>query len=432
MFANMELGWKSMLYLTLTGRNDWNSRLVNTAEESFFYPSVGLSGIVSEMVQLPQFISFLKVRGSFTEVGAPISASGLSKGTVTTPIIGGVIKETMIYPFEDFKAERTRSFETGVSMRLFNNISLEATWYKSNTFNQTFLGDLPESSGYEKVYLQAGDVQNKGWEVSLGYNGKIDKVGFSSTILYSKNTNLIKEMVEGFKHPLSPSLINIPEVHKDNGRVILKKGGTINDIYASQFLRKDSQGYVDIKEDGDFGLEQVSPVLLGKTTPDFTLGWNNTVSYKNFDLNFLFNGRFGGVVTSSTQAILDRFGVSKASADARDNGGVMIPNQGRVDAKKYYGIIATGDAPTSGYYLYSATNVRLQELTLSYTLPASVFNNAINGMTFSLIANNPLMIYCKAPHDPELTPSTGTYGQGNDYFMQPSVKSLGIGINIKL
>ena len=172
--------------------------------------------------------------------------------------------------------------------------------------------------------------------------------------------------------------------------------------------------------------------MLGKTTPDFTLGWNNTVSYKNFDLNFLFNGRFGGVVTSSTQAILDRFGVSKASADARDNGGVMIPNQGRVDAKKYYGIIATGDAPTSGYYLYSATNVRLQELTLSYTLPASVFNNAINGMTFSLIANNPLMIYCKAPHDPELTPSTGTYGQGNDYFMQPSVKSLGIGINIKL
>ena len=77
-FGNVELGWKSMLYLTLTGRNDWNSRLVNTNEESFFYPSIGLSGIISEMVQLPEFISYLKVRGSYTEVGAPVSRSGLT------------------------------------------------------------------------------------------------------------------------------------------------------------------------------------------------------------------------------------------------------------------------------------------------------------------------------------------------------------------
>ena len=158
-FANVELGWKSMLYLTLTGRNDWNSRLVNTNEESFFYPSVGLSAIVSEMVKLPEFISYLKLRGSFTEVGAPISRSGLTPGTVTTPISGGTMKETFIYPFTDFKAERTKSYEFGLSLRLWNKLSAEITYYHSNTKNQTFLGNLPEFTGYKQIDLQAGDVR---------------------------------------------------------------------------------------------------------------------------------------------------------------------------------------------------------------------------------------------------------------------------------
>ena len=133
---------ESMLYLTLTGRNDWNSRLVNTNEESFFYPSIGLSGIISEMVQLPEFISYLKVRGSYTEVGAPVSRSGLTPGTVTTPIVGGIPSPTYIYPFTDFKAERTKSYEVGVSLRLWNKFSAEVTYYKSNTYNQTFLGEF--------------------------------------------------------------------------------------------------------------------------------------------------------------------------------------------------------------------------------------------------------------------------------------------------
>ena len=430
-FASAEIGWKSMLYLTVTGRNDWNSRLVNSSEESFFYPSVGLSAIVSEMVKLPEFISYLKVRGSYTQVGAPISQSGLTPGTITTPIIGGILKPTGIYPFSDFKAERTNSYEMGVSLRLVKRISIDATWYKSNTYNQTFLGDLPKSSGYKQVYLQAGDVENRGWEVLVRYNDKFGDIGISSSVAYSRNRNEIIKMVEDYKHPLNPELINIPEVVKDGGRVILKEGGSINDIYASSFLKKDNQGFVEIKENGEFAMETVDPVLLGKTTPDYTIGWNNSFSYKGFELGFLINGRFGGVVTSSTEAILDRFGVSQASAEARDQGGVMIPNQGRVDANKYYGLVATGESETAGYYTYSATNVRLQELSFGYTFPSHWFKNIVRDLTVSFVANNPWMIYCKAPYDPELTPSTGTYGQGNDYFMQPSLKSLGFSIKAK-
>ena len=431
-FANVELGYRSMLYLTLTGRNDWNSRLVNTNEESFFYPSVGLSAIVSEMVELPKFISYLKVRGSYTEVGAPISRSGLTPGTVTTPITGGGLIENQIYPFTDFKAERTRSYEFGLNFRLWNKLSAEVTYYKSNTYNQTFLGDLPEYSGYKQIYLQAGNVENRGWEVSLGYNDKFGDFGISSNLTFSRNVNEIKEMVENYRTEISLEPINIPEVRKENGRTLLKVGGSIHDIYADRFLKKDSQGFVDIKEDGAYGMENIEPVFLGKTTPDFNMGWNNSFFYKGFGLSFLINGRFGGVVTSSTEALLDRFGVSKVSGEARDQSGVLLPGQGRVDAETYYKMIGTGEYSTSGYYVYSATNIRLQELTLSYIFPNSWFKNVLRDVTLSFTANNPWMLYCKAPFDPELTPSVGTYGQGNDYFMQPSVRSFGFGIKVKL
>lgn len=430
-FASAEIGWKSMLYLTLTGRNDWNSRLVNSSEESFFYPSVGLSGIISEMVKLPTFISYLKVRGSYTEVGSPVSRSGMTPGTITTPLIGGSLKSTDIYPFTDYKAERTKSYEVGLTARFWNKLSLDLTLYKSNTYNQTFIGDLPESSGYKAAYLQAGNVENRGIEMALGYNDNFGGVQWNSSLVYSKNINEIKEMVKNYHHPLSPKPINIPEVSKDNGRVLLKVGGSINDIYARKVLAKDNQGYVNVSPSGGIGLETVDPIYLGKTTPDFTMGWNNSFTYKNFGLSFLLNARIGGVVTSSTQALLDRFGVSKASADARDAGGVMLPNQGLYDAKKYYMLTATGENDLAGYYTYSATNVRLQELTLSYRFDSRWFKNIVKDLTLSFIATNPWMIYCKAPFDPELTSSTGTYGQGNDYFMQPSLKSYGFSVKFK-
>ena len=430
-FASAEIGWKSMLYLTVTGRNDWNSRLVNSSEESFFYPSVGLSGIISEMIKLPTFISYLKVRGSYTEVGSPVSRSGMTPGTITTPLGGGSLKSTDIYPFTNYKAERTKSYEVGLTARFWNKLSLDLTLYKSNTYNQTFIGELPESSGYKAAYLQAGNVENRGIEMALGYNDNFGGVQWNSSLVYSKNINEIKEMVKDYHHPLSPKPINIPEVSKDKGRVLLKVGGSINDIYARKVLAKDNQGYVNVSPSGGIGLETVDPIYLGKTTPDFTIGWNNSFTYKNFGLSFLLNARVGGVVTSSTQALLDRFGVSKASADARDAGGVMLPNQGLYDAKKYYMLTATGENDLAGYYTYSATNVRLQELTLSYRFNPRWFKNIVKDLTLSFIATNPWMIYCKAPFDPELTSSTGTYGQGNDYFMQPSLKSYGFSVKFK-
>ena len=115
-------------------------------------------------------------------------------------------------------------------------------------------------------------------------------------MVYSKNVNEIKEMVKDYHHPLSPKPINIPEVSKDNGRVLLKVGGSINDIYARKVLAKDNQGFVNVSPSGGMNLETVEPIYLGKTTPDFTMGWNNNFTYKNFGLSFLINARVGGIV----------------------------------------------------------------------------------------------------------------------------------------
>ena len=384
------------------------------------------------MGEMPDFLNYFKVRSSYTEVASPIAWSGRTPGTITQRIVGGVIKPEEIYPYADFKAERTKSYELGLSLRIFKHFNIESTWYRSNTYNQTFIANLPESTGYKYIYLQAGDVQNNGIELSLGYRNQIRGVDVASSLSYTRNKNTIKKMVKDYKHPFIAQPFNIDEVSKDNGRTILKVGGSISDVYASKFLKKDNQGYINIPESGDLTLESQEPVFLGKTTPDFLLGWNNSFAYKGFGLSFLISGRFGGIVTSSTQAILDRFGVSKASAIARDNGGVTLPGQGKYDAKKYYELVATGKNEMAGYYTYDATNVRLQELAVSYSFPAKWFKKKIDELTLSVIGNNLWMIYNKAPFDPELTPSTATYGQGNDYFMQPSLQSIGFNVKVKL
>lgn len=431
-FGNVEVGYKGMAYLTLSGRNEWDSRLVNSAEESFFYPSIGFSAIVSQMGEMPDWLPYLKIRSSYTEVASPIAWSGRTPGTITTEIKGGKLVPNEIYPYADFRAERTKSYELGVTMRLLKKMNLDATWYRSNTYNQTFVAPLPESTGFKSIYLQAGNVQNEGVELSLGYTDKFGEFGISSSVSFGHNKNTIREMVKDYYHPFTSSPFNIQEVVKDGGRTILKVGGSISDIYATRFLKKDNQGFIYIPESGELSLEDTKPMYLGRTTPDFTLGWNNSFSWKRFGVNFLLSGRFGGVVTSSTQAVLDRFGVSEASAVARDNGGVSLGIQGNYDAKKYYQLIGTGNSNMGGYYTYSATNVRLQEVSLSYSIPVGWTKNIVSELTFSVIGNNLLMIYNKAPFDPELTPSTATYGQGNDYFMQPSLRSIGFSIKAKL
>lgn len=160
------------------------------------------------------------------------------------------------------------------------------------------------------------------------------------------------------------------------------------------------------------------------------MGWNNSFSWKGINLSFLIDARIGGVGVSATQAKMDYYGTSKTSAIVRDNGGVNI-NSGRVTAKDYYNVLGNGSTGVLANYVYSMTNVRLREATLGYTFPTKWFGNQIQNLTVSLIGKNLFMFHNKAPFDPELSASTGTYYQGFDYFMQPSVRSIGFSVKFQ-
>jgi len=135
-------------------------------------------------------------------------------------------------------------------------------------------------------------------------------------------------------------------------------------------------------------------------------------------------------VVSQTQAIMDAFGASKASADARDAGGVII-NGRPVKAQDYYQLVASDSHIIGSQYVYSATNLRLSELTLGYDIPVLKWQKIVKSLNVSFVAHNLWMIYCKAPFDPEVVASTGTYAQGLDYFMQPSLRTLGFSVKLK-
>ena len=422
LFANAEIGYKSMLYLTLTGRNDWDSALHGTKYPSFFYPSVGVSTVISEMAKLPEFINYLKVRGSWASVGSAISpniSSAWRYGYV--PSSGSYGTVTYKFP-ETFYPERTDSWEAGITARLFNNsFSLDLTVYQSNTHKQTFLRSITSGAGYDKEYIQTGNVRNRGLELSLGYNKIWGNFGWNSSLTYSMNRNKIIELLD------DPN-----EVLKQGGlsgcEIILKKGGGMGDIYTTTDFRRDAEGNIALDAKGNVMQTNLSnPQYRGSVLPKANIGFSNEFSWKGLNVGFVIAARLGGICMSQTQAILDEYGVSKASAIARDNGGIKV-NTGRIPAEGYYSIVG-GDNPIWSEYIYSATNARLQEAHISYTLPKKMLAGA--QLTVGLTAQNLFMIYNKAPFDPESTASTGTYYQGFDYFMQPSLRNLGFNINLK-
>lgn len=422
LFANAELGWKSMLFLTLTGRNDWDSALAGTKHESFFYPSVGMSAIISQMVQLPEFISYMKVRGSWASVGSAISPNIASRWRYEyNPASQSYSTVTYKFP-ETFYPERTNSWEAGLTARFFDNaLTLDVTFYQSNTRKQTFLRPITVGEGYSKEYVQTGNVRNRGLELSLGYNKTWGDFTWNSSLTYSMNRNKIIDLLEDPNEVISQAGLN-------GANVILKKGGTMGDVYTYTDFARDNEGNIALDASGNVMRQTLSnPKYCGSVLPKGNIGFSNDFTWKGLNLGFLVTARLGGIVLSQTQALLDYYGVSQATADAREAGGIAV-NTGMVSAESYYSVVG-GDNPIWSEYIYSGTNVRLQEAHISYNLPRKWLGGM--DLTVGLTANNLFMIYCKAPFDPETTGSTGTFYQGFDYFMQPSLRTLGFNIKLK-
>ena len=431
LFASVEVGWKQMLYLTVTGRNDWASQIAGSSS-SFFYPSVGLSWVPTSLWDLGGALSYLKLRGSIASVGMPFPRY-LTVPTYEYDATNRVWKDKTHYPIGDLKPERTTTYEVGIDARLWRHLSLSASWYQADTKNQTFDPSLPPSSSYTTIYLQTGHVRNTGVELSVGYDNRWGSFRWATNFTYAWNRNEIIELAANAVNPITGEPLNLEKLDiKGLGKAkyILKEGGTLGDLYTTSDLRFNDNGYVEVDKSGNLLLtDEGDDIYLGSVFPDHNLAWRNDFSWKGVNLGLLFTARIGGICYSATQANLDLYGVSEASAAARDAGGVLINGREMVDAQKWYQAIGS-QSGLPQYYTYSATNFRLQELSLGYTLPAKWFRDKMR-MTVSFVGRNLWMIYCKAPFDPEAVASTGLNYQGIDYFMMPSLRSLGFSVKFQ-
>ncbi|MGN6437119.1 MAG: SusC/RagA family TonB-linked outer membrane protein [Agriterribacter sp.] len=432
LFANATIGYKDMVFVDLAGRNDWASTLALTGNGSYFYPSVGLTAIVSEMVAMPEFISFLKLRASRTQTGNEVPFNVVNpynsiNGAGGPTGIGGIARNTQV-PFTNLKPEKLVSNEYGIEMRLFRSrLGIDFTYYNGVSTNQFLSLEAPSGSGYTRYYVNAGKITNKGFELTV--NGDVIKsssLSWRTTVNVSRNRNKIVELIAS-----NPNY----QVGGDSEgfAAIIKAGGSFNDLYIFKFSRNEAgQIILDDKGKPTRGAKQEK---VGNVNPDFLLGWNNNVNYKNFFLSVLVNGKFGGKAFSKTEAFLDSYGASKRTADARDAGSIPINAiQGTtkvtsIKPETYYSAVGDRNGIMEPY-VFSRTNVRLAQFVVGYNFPIKNRNGVIKDASVSLIARNLFFFYKDAPYDPEQSMSTNNAMQSNDVFSLPPTKSYGI--NFKL
>lgn len=424
-FATAQVGFKEAVFLDLSARNDWSSALAFTESCSFFYPSVGASVLLNKLVPMGEQVNLFKFRGSYSIVGndVPIYMSN-PRYTLGG---SGAISAPDKTAFRTLKPEKTHSLEFGFDGTFLNNrLDFSFTYYKTNTKNQFFSVSAPYESGLRNRYVNAGNVQNQGFEASVGWHQQFNAdFSWSTNFNISYNENKIKELVEGLENGLTIA-------SWQGAKVVLNEGGSYGDLYVRQ-IKRDEAGKPVKNADG-------KPVLMGDNIDEMkyagnmnakvNFGWSNTFHYKDFTLSFLIDGKFGGRVLSATEATLDGWGVSERTGNARNAGKVVVDGV-EFDPQLWYtetGSSNFNNSYATEFYVYKGTNVRMRELSLGYTF-RNLFGNGKN-LTAALIARNLFFFYKDAPCDPDVSMGTGNGVQGVDIFNLPSSRSLGL--NLKL
>jgi TonB-linked SusC/RagA family outer membrane protein len=442
-FANAQVGFKNFLFLDLTGRNDWSSTFAytSTLEKGYFYYSAGLSAVWSDMFKMPASIDFLRSRISYARVGNDIAAYSSRPAPFSMQQIAGVsrvvLNQLILYPGLHLEPEDNRAFEIGLEAHLLKNrITADITFYKNNNYKQYMEVPAPLGYKYNTYYLNMGNIQNQGWEATLTVMPLRNKaVSWTSTINFAANKNKIISLTNSrIVGADTSSMFVLTNFGVNMFGSFIMEGGSWGDIYSNKELVQNENGAYMLDAGGKLQSRNAFK-RVGNPNPDFTLGWNNSIDYKNFNLSFLIDGRFGGKVMSVTQAVLDWYGVSEESAKARDNGGVNIhavnkdgsPYAGKIDAQTYYTTIG-GRAGIGEMYMYDATNIRLRELSLSYRIPLKW--KWIRNVRMGIVGRNLFFFELHAPFDPEVSMGTGNGLQGVDVFGLPPLRSMGINLRL--
>ncbi|MEO8109054.1 MAG: SusC/RagA family TonB-linked outer membrane protein [Ginsengibacter sp.] len=428
LYAAAQIGYNNYLFLDLTGRNDWNSTLP-VKHASYFFPSAGLSAVVSDILTLPSFITLLKARTSYAYVGNGGSFNQFKESPYLGPGgNGGFLFVDRTLRNKDLKPEQTRSFEGGLELGLFKNrLGAEVTYYKTNTKNQVLQIGVPNPSGYAFRIINAGNIQNEGIELLLnGTPLQTNNFKWNVSLTYGKNKNKILYLDSLEKAPPLSS----PETL---GVIVAEEGKSYGGIYTTSFQRNTTgQILVDA-----MGLPLVegdqSKYYAGNYNPDWTAGIMNTFQYKNWSLSVLIDERKGGIVISGTEALLASKGVSQLTVANRETG-FVIPNSVNADGSKnttpvtaqdYWSWVGSSNLVGEAF-INSATNIRLREASLSYNFSKILGNGFVKGASVSLLGRNLFFLKNDAyGFDPESALGTGN-NQGLEYTSVPSTRSYGV------
>ena len=440
LYGSAQINYGGWIFLDATLRNDWTSTL-SPKNRSYLYPSVSLAWVITDMIgkysSLPGWLSFAKARVSYAEVGNDMGPYQLyNVYTMGTDNFGNPIVNSQgtLYN-DDVKNELIKSWEAGLDLRFFDSrVGLDLSWYKTNATNQ--LINLPIAAiAYSSKKVNAGDIQNSGWEAVLNVEPvRTRDFLWRSTVNFSANKNKIIDLADGVEEYSLGGY--------DNLRIVAKVGGDYGDIYGTKYARvedENSPHYGKLILNGD-GLPTAASGshYLGNQNPVAQLGWINSFTWKDLTASFQVDARIGGKMFSGTLGTMENAGTAAWTVDGREkmvvdgvvkDGDNYVVNTKETTAEKYWQQIsgrAGGNLGISEENLYDATNVRLRNISLAYSLPKRVLarQNIFQSVKVGFSCTNVLMLYSKMRGlDPESIFATSTNAIGFEYGAAPTSRA---------
>jgi len=431
LFATADFTFKDAITISGSIRNDWSSTLPKESW-SYLFGSAGFSAILSNIFSLPTVISYAKIRGSYAQTGNDASAFLITQTYSFLPGgPSGYISRDGVKPFPNLKPEITTAQELGLEVKFFNNrVGFDLGYYNSNSRNQLFQVSIPPASGWSSEYVNAGLVRNSGIELTMNLN-PIRKNNFRWNIdlNYARNKNKLVELTPDLK------VLNLTNDFMNFTRAV--EAEPLGNIYSRGYQRN-AQNEILVDPTGLPLITPGTTVFMGNTRPTWSGGISNSFSYKNLTLNFLISARVGGIVSSNTNAIIYADGVVEQTLPGRDS--YIFPGVDASGAKntiattseKYWKKVGGRNTPVGEVWTYSATNVRMREMSLTYALPANVIRRSpIKTASLSLVGRNLFFLVNKAEgFDPELTAGATNTSVGMESFSMPSTRQVGLNLNL--
>ncbi|CAM1373885.1 SusC/RagA family TonB-linked outer membrane protein [Tenacibaculum xiamenense] len=437
LYSTLDLDFRGYLFAQITARNDWSSVLPSN-NNSFFYPSVSLSAIVTDMFDIgSENLNYLKLRGSWAQVGSDGEVGPYSihaRYLTQAPYLGnGVLTTPSVKPNPDLVPQTTNSIEFGLEGKFFQNrLGLDFSYYDTRTEDQVISLPAPVESGYNTFLLNEGTLINKGIEVGVNYDIiKNENVSWNVGVNYSHNRTTVQDL----------STDDIPLAPIEGGtpfRILATNNGRYGDIVGFGYKRND-QGQILVGDDGT-PLASDEQKVLGNFNPDWLGGFTSNFRYKDFSFRFLISSKIGGQILSRTDMILDVNGNSTRTLEGRETG-IVVPNSivestgavntTAVPAQEYYQAVA-GERIIEDY-VFDADYIKLKELAIGYNLPQSLTSKLnISSASIQLIGRNLFFFHRETESfDPEVSGFNTRNAQGVELLSLPGTRSYGLNLSVK-